>query len=743
MTASILFTFPAGWQIGLPLSLILTGWIIFRLHPHGLSRLRIATLALLRGLLFVLLSLLIARPVQIEREPPSPSTPRVAILLDRSESMSVEEAGTSRYQKIVTFVRDGFIPALRRAGLEPSLFLFDEQTELATGAQVGTATPKGRRTNLGRAISQATTQSSAPPLAIFALTDGVTNEKGDNNKALSALMEERIPLFALGVGEDRGLKTLSVREVEGPATASKNTEFRITAHMEAINLDDSLNVDLLLLRNGQFCQKKTIETGKASRLWLESFTIKETTDGVYEYTIQLLPPATPEIRCLAREAHTSVRISDEKELRILYVQEALTWDYKFITLALHGDPTMKITGLTRTSTQSVFRQNVESSGELVGGFPTTLREISPFRVVVLSNIRPTDLTPAQQELLKKFSSDLGGGVLMIGGAETFDSSWQGSPLEQLLPVIFDSGPGVQGLDRPFHLQLTEDALSQAFFQLNEDPSPRTAWNQLPTFTGYGRVDSAKAGAQIWMQHPEDKGAKGSRILMAGQHYGAGRSVILCVQNFWRWRLAHDSNTSHFDRFWRQLFRYLGEAGRQEILIHVVDQELHPDMDVHLVLERPPDPKEFEMKTGTYTVRVETEAHERVEEKTIELSPKHPADMNFPAKNPGIYSVQVYDPQQVMLSSRTIEIRDISVELQNTARNMEQLIQWASLSSGQAYKAEESPSPDEIVSHIKKTVSDLRRKKIHQHPVGIHWTSFLFLFACLAGEWTLRKKWNLM
>ena len=55
---------------------------------------------------------------------------------------------------------------------------------------------------------------------------------------------------------------------------------------------------------------------------------------------------------------------------------------------------------------------------------------------------------------------LGGGVLMIGGVSTFDNSWQSSRLEQLLPVVFAAQSGVLGLDRPFRLELTDEALQE-------------------------------------------------------------------------------------------------------------------------------------------------------------------------------------------------------------------------------------------------------------------------------------------
>src|SRR5207247_11133565 len=118
-----------------------------------------------------------------------------------------------------------------------------------------------------------------------------------------------------------------------------------------------------------------------------------------------LPPELPNIKCVNALATTTVRISDEKELRVLYVQGALTWDYKFISLALRNDTTIKLTGLTRTSKQSVFRQNVETAGELLNGFPNSLEESAPYPVLVLSNVRPADLTPAQQVVLARFCSE--------------------------------------------------------------------------------------------------------------------------------------------------------------------------------------------------------------------------------------------------------------------------------------------------------------------------------------------------
>jgi uncharacterized membrane protein len=402
-----------------------------------------------------------------------------------------------------------------------------------------------------------------------------------------------------------------------------------------------------------------------------------------------------------------------------------------------------MTGLTRTSKQSVFRQNVESAGELMNGFPNTLEELAPYRVVVLSNLRPADLTPAQQEVLARFCSELGGGVLMMGGPSTFDSSWQSSRLEQLLPVVFAANPGMQGLDRPFRLQLSDEALQHPVFQVADNRPARELWAQLPTFTQYGRVDAAKPGAQVWALHQTDDGPHGRRILMASQHYGAGLSAVLCIQNFWRWRLAKDSEPQQFDRFWRQLFRFLSEVGRQEVAIHLADQELHPEMDVQVILEKQPNPKNVTETNRKFFVRVEDSQKQLLHEETVELEPLHPVDFKFHAGKPDVYNVSVTDSLKVPIAARAIEIRDVNLEFQDTARNMETLRQWASVSDGLAMKIEDCGNAGDLAAQIKNRVEQVRQTKHQRRPAGVNGWMAALVLGCLGGEWLLRKRWGLI
>ena len=742
MTGTISFDFAPGWLLGLPLMGILS-IAILRQHRSGLNVQRILILNALRFLPLLILVFLASRPIWIAREPEASKARSVMLLIDRSESMSLKDREGTRYDLALDFLRERLLPELKSARLATEAMLFDENAELVDGNKLAATPPSGKRTNLGGAIARAVQQAAQPPLAVIALTDGSANENSDNSAALTALADARIPFIGVGFGSDQGVQTLSLRDIQAPSTVSPKTAFSISAQLEMMNTQEMPPFDLLLFRDGELHQKKSVTPGKGSRSWVENFVLSEDKSSTHNYRIQMLPPELPNLKHVNSQASTEVRISDEKEIRVLYVQGALTWDYKFINLALRNDPAIKLTGLTRTAKQSVFNQNVETAGEVLNGFPSSLEELAPYRVLVLGSIRPVDLSPAQQEILARFCAEMGGGVLMIGGPTTFDSSWQNTRLEQLLPVVFSQNSGVQGLDRPFRLVLTDEALQHQVFQIADNHSLTEVWSQLPTFTQYGRVDAAKAGAVVWAVHQTDDGPHGRRILMASQRYGAGLSAVLCIQNFWRWRLAKDSDPGQFDRFWRQLFRFLSEAGRHEVSIHVADQELHPDMDVQVVLERQPNPKSTAETSRRFFARVEDSQRKLLHEETFELEPLRPVDFKFHAEKPDIFNVTVFDSLKVPIATRPIEIRDANVEFQNTARNMETLKQWAAVSDGLALKAEDCSDASKLVHQIKSKIEEVRQGRQMRRPIGINAWMLALVMGSLAGEWILRKNWDLV
>lgn len=741
MPERIVLDAPLFLLAGAPLALALAAVTAFLLRRRGFAWGRIAALAGLRGAALLLLAFLLARPVALAREDPK-ERKTVALLVDRSRSMSLKESGETRHARAVRLAWEKLIPALDARGLEIDPFVFaDDTTALPPDRLAGTA-PDGKRSNLGGAIARAVLTADPPPLAVVGLTDGAANESRDNNTALLALKDTYTPFIGVGFGDDEGIASLSLERVLAPSAAPPKQRFRISVYLQATGGGEIPELDLLLLRDGRLAQTKRIDASRAPRLWTEGFDVTEEEPGVHDYTVEIQPPGPGSLVLVSARSNVPVVIAEEREFRILFVQGALTWNFKFIGRALRGDPSVKLTGLSRTSEHSVFRQNVESAGELVDGFPDELSEIAPYRVVVLSDMKPSGLTPAQQEVIARFCGELGGGVLLLGGESTFDSSWRGSRLEQLLPVTFDYGATVSGLDQPFRLVLTDEAARDPLFKITDDGASRQAWERIPTFSQYGRVLEAKPGAVVWARHSDDEGPRGKRILMAAQGYGAGVSAVVAVENVWRWRLAKDADTQQFDRFWRQLFRHLGQSGRQDVSIELADQDLRPGADIRLFVERRPRPEGVKAGDGTYTVRVKAPGGKTLLEQRTGLAPLRPVQVAFRAEEPGIYSATVADANGIQIATQPVEIKDVDREMERTGRDMENLQQWAGMSQGLALPEEDCRDADALAARILERIEALERAKARPAPFGINGWVLTLLAGCLCGDWALRRRWGL-
>lgn len=72
------------------------------------------------------------------------------------------------------------------------------------------------------------------------------------------------------------------------------------------------------------------------------------------------------------------------------------------------------------------------------GFPRDLVGLQPFDAVILQNASAVAIGPAGQLALQRYVAELGGGLAMIGGPDSFGAgAWRATPVEPILPVKLD------------------------------------------------------------------------------------------------------------------------------------------------------------------------------------------------------------------------------------------------------------------------------------------------------------------
>jgi Ca-activated chloride channel family protein len=92
---------------------------------------------------------------------------------------------------------------------------------------------------------------------------------------------------------------------------------------------------------------------------------------------------------------------------------------------------LQLTGLA----EALGGQNISVEVRGANGAPTTLADLNKYDLLVLSDVPALSLSPAQMQLYNRWVRELGGGLLMAGGEESFASGgYFRTPLEDLLPV---------------------------------------------------------------------------------------------------------------------------------------------------------------------------------------------------------------------------------------------------------------------------------------------------------------------
>jgi uncharacterized membrane protein len=79
---------------------------------------------------------------------------------------------------------------------------------------------------------------------------------------------------------------------------------------------------------------------------------------------------------------------------------------------------------------------VEGGGNIGGDqLPTDIAQLQPFDTVILGNVPKDALTEAQQKMMESNVHDMGAGLVMLGGPNSFGAGgWMNTPIEKALPV---------------------------------------------------------------------------------------------------------------------------------------------------------------------------------------------------------------------------------------------------------------------------------------------------------------------
>jgi uncharacterized membrane protein len=672
----------------------------------------------------------------------------VAVLVDASQSMQIRDGSygpdriaDARY--ILNDENDGILQSLRE-DFNLRYYTFSDQAVRTDS--INSPQADGPATNLSAALDQVQKDFTGIPLAgIVLLTDGRDN-RSESPQSLGAQLAGRsIPLHVIGLGgetlaSDREILEATVSEQVGQSTGAE-IDLKVRSWQtqpDSATVSLYRNDELMLTENRELSGNGTVDQF--------SFFYEPDENGTHEYRLEL-SPAPEEINTENNFEQLLINTRSDTS-RVLYVEGHPRYEFKYVKRTLQNDPAVKFVSIMRTGPGRFYRQGIEHPDELTGGFADSTAELNRYKAIILGDIEAGAFTPDQLGIIEQFVRIRGGGLVMLGGGSSFGAgNYHNTPIADLLPVRLpprstsrllstDETTAPDSL-KGFQFQPTRDGLEHSILRLSSDPSiNRTRWQNLPPLQTLNPLGELKPGAVSLAEATPTDGNDLHPALIV-QRYGKGRSMALPTTSTWRWQMERPAEDTRYQRFWRQLIRWLTASAPDPVELNFPDKKFTPGETVPLQVQIYDDaffPREDAIVEGTV---IDPGGNEHIVELQQNVLEPGMYETAFVPEDSGVYELNLTgrsNGRTLGTARRPFLVRPSNREFDNAGLNRELLEEIADASDGYYY------APSEIDQIPANLATRNTERSIYR---GDYLWDMPFLFGLavllLSIEWVYRRR----
>ena len=726
---------PEAWiLLGGLASAGLVGLVYWRAAGKARVRDRAVLAALRLGALLVLVLALLRPTLLLSGVVPQQNY--IGILIDDSRSMRIADAaGRPRGQRANEALVDPASPVVRALQQRFRLryYHFSQRAERLDPA--APLTFSGGVTRLASALDAVRAELSGLPHAgLVLVSDGADNATSGVTESLLALKAAGLPVFTVGVGQERFGRDLEVGRVALPRSALRGSALLVDVPLTQTGFAGR-TVPLRVEDEGRIVATHDVQLpGDGSPTTVRiSFTLAE--PGVRRLTFRV-PVQEGELIQENNQQQTVVQVRDDRE-KILYFEGEPRWELKFLRRAAAQDSNLQVVTLQRTARNKYLRLDVDSAGELSDGFPRTREELFRYRALILGSVEASYFTHEQLQMIADFVAERGGGLLVLGGRLALaEGGYAGTPVAEALPFALDPGhahdstyfaelrvrPTRAGLEHPA-LHLWPDSV---------DAGKR--WETLPALTSVNHVGSLKSGATALL---DGRGPATSQPVLAYQRFGRGLVIALPVQDTWLWQMHADmaADDQTHETLWRQLLRWLVSDVPDRILATAPDRVLPGEaVRIGAVVG---DARFLPVNDSRVQAQVITPGGQSLDVPlawALERDGEYRG--SFVPADPGLYEIRVRstgDTAATESAPTAIEVGDGDAEFFRAQRGAELLQLIARETGGRAYDISALRGLPEDLAYAGHGATVPEERDLWDMPALL-----LALVLLLGGEWTYRR-----
>ena len=475
--------------------------------------------------------------------------PGIVVLADRSGSMATKDVAVSTGGVAGVLAREAWLAEQRaRRFWTPLESLYEVQTADFAAPPKGEGASPDPGTDINAALDRAVTLHGNLR-AVVLLTDGDWNEGLSPVGAATRLRAREAPVFCVAVGSEKHLPDLELQAVAVPAYGLVDEQINLPFTVQS-RIPREIRATVELEGGAGVVARREIVVppmaqAQASVVWVPS------AEG--DQALKLRLPADPEeIRRDNNERafHIAVR---REVLRVLLIDSAPRWEYRYLRNALVRDPGADVDCL-------LLHPGLGPGGGrfYLSAFPGTRDALSKYDVVFLGDVGmgPEGLTEEQVRQIRGLVEQQASGLVFLPGPMGRQFSLLTSPLADLMPVVLDeSAPGGYGFSLESRLALTTRGRGHLLTLLaGTAEQNESVWRGLPGFFWYAPVVRAKPGGDVLAVHSDARNVSGRIPLLVARAAGNGKVLFMGTDSAWRWRRGVE-DFYHY-RFWGQVVRWM-------------------------------------------------------------------------------------------------------------------------------------------------------------------------------------------
>jgi len=693
-----------------------------------------------------------------------PDDSYLLLLVDQSKSMQIadsanKESRLNRVNRLLFQPESGLLHKLN-AKFKIRLFAFDANAKRIGPSEITQA--NGENTNIPASLNEALEDLKGVPLSgAVIFSDGADQSGEDIAKLAFRLRDRKLPVHTVGVGSAKGIKDLELVKIDAPRTAEEDFPVEIWATVSRKGYDKR-TVTMQLTDENRVIKTLPVELDKDHPTRRIPIKFIPRSPGTQKYVVQIQAEAD-EVIPQNNAKKFLLKVAPSKRVKILYVEGRPRHEFAFIKRALKNDPNIQLTDRYYTDDEKHVggTKTAEQDFDL---YPNAKEQLFGYDAIILGNIAASAFTKQQLENTLEFVRTRGGGFLMLGGSDSLSNhsisdAYINTPLAAILPVELELGlppaPGPitdrrdpLGFSAPernptlhdagYLFQLTPEGKADPLMALADDPQEGMAlWQKLPPLIGYSKVKRAKAGATVLATHPSDRNEFGNRILIATHNYSAGRVMVFTPHSSWRWKMLVPKEDESYERFWRQVARWLTTAPKDHLRLDIAKSSY--SLKEPVVIEASAYDDKFNL-TNQANVRtiITDESGNRKElnlEQTLGQDGVYTARFIPPRR--GEYKVEAVGTlggKSLGEQHGLFEVEESYAEFTNAELNAPLLQTLAKTSGGNYYTLENAAQMVGQIPLVESAPSSLVEEDIWDMPLIFGGIILLF-----GAEWFLRKR----